>query len=203
MAELKRTVVPQADTEAVRKAAKGFTTNVRTHRSPEYVAKKQKNDPPAELSEGGKILEEHALPGGRNNPIHSAPAPGIESKDSRTAMLARHSAGHIKAVSTGKTNAAAAHKSAFHAVLGNGPIPRGMEVPCSNPSCTNINVDKRSCPEGGCRTPKVEVKREVPQTNREVRRQGGAVAASEKQPPAKSQGMLNVLHTFEPLRPME
>lgn len=189
MAEMKRTVIPQVDTEKVRQAAKGFTTNVRTHRSPEYVAKKQKNDPPAELSEGGKLLEEHALPGGRNNPIHTAPAPGTDSENSRTAMLARHSAGHIKAIATGKLNSAAAHKSAFHAVLGAGPIPRGMEVPCSTPSCKNTNVDQRSCPGGKCETPTVNVKRPVDSGNRETRRQGGTTPVSEKQPP-KQKGLL-------------
>ena len=102
---------------------------------------------------GDTAVNFHALKGGKNNPIHSAPAPFMDSEDSRHRDMATHSANFISAVVNKDRGKAEAARTAFHEVRARSRgVPKGMEAPCPSGGCGRANTEGITCEAtGGCK----------------------------------------------------
>ena len=102
---------------------------------------------------GDTAVNFHALPGGKNNPVHSAPAPFMDSEDSRHRDMAKHSADFLTAVVKGDRGKAEAARTAFHEVRARSRgVPKGMEAPCPSGGCKRANTEGVTCEAtGGCK----------------------------------------------------
>jgi hypothetical protein len=165
MAEKKVTVIPPVDTDKVRKAVKGFTTNVRTHAAPQRVSNLQMHAPDEQqiqkAAASNEINEAHAKPeikkamGKGGNPLSLSDVAHYDDphKGSTDPRLRERSAKAQSLVhgfvSTNKPAEKEAHRTAFHALTGGKPL-RGASGICSTPGCKRTTEGTPSCPGGKC-----------------------------------------------------
>jgi len=100
------------------------------------------------------IEKNTVLPGGRNNAT-AFEAPYQKSDNPLHAGMAKHLADYIDHGKTGKNRAGLeAARAGFHALRGqNRGTPKGMETPCTGPSCNKTQGNGvTECGEGGCST---------------------------------------------------
>lgn len=98
-------------------------------------------------------IEKHTvLKGGRNNAT-AFQEPGRNSSNPLHVGMANHLAAYIEHGKTGKNRAALeSARAGFHALRSqNRGTPKGMETPCTGPSCNKtVSNGGTSCGEGGC-----------------------------------------------------
>lgn len=98
------------------------------------------------------IEKNTVLPGGRNNAT-AFEAPYQKSDNPLHAGMAKHLADYIEHGRTGKNRGAMeSARAGFHALRSqNRGTPKGMETPCTGPSCNKtVGNGGTSCGEGGC-----------------------------------------------------
>jgi hypothetical protein len=99
-----------------------------------------------------EIEQNTALKGGRHNAT-AFEAPYQKSDNPRHAGMAKHLADYIEHGKTGKNRAALeSARAGFHALRAeNRGTPKGMETPCTGPSCNKtVSNGGTSCGENGC-----------------------------------------------------
>lgn len=99
-----------------------------------------------------EIEQNTVLKGGRNNAT-AFEAPYQKSDNPLHAGMAKHLADYIEHGKTGKNRGAMeSARAGFHALRGqNRGTPKGMETPCTGPSCNKtVSNGGTSCGEGGC-----------------------------------------------------
>jgi hypothetical protein len=100
-----------------------------------------------------EIDSTHALPGGRNNPVHSE-VPGMKAEDANHRAMAKHSADYISAVGSKDRAKMESARAGFHAVKSaSRGAPKNLEAPCSGAGCTKMAAPTKStCERGDCGT---------------------------------------------------
>jgi hypothetical protein len=99
-----------------------------------------------------EIESNTVLPGGRHNAT-AFEAPYQKSDNPLHAGMAKHLADYIEHGKTGKNRGALeAARAGFHALRSqNRGTPKGMETPCTGPSCNKtVSNGGTSCGEAGC-----------------------------------------------------
>jgi hypothetical protein len=163
-------------TKSARAAAVEESISRKGNVGPEMASKvaeamKPERPTPLDESEQRKIIARgvntetstaHVLPGGRNNPT-AFQAPGSNSENPTHTKMASHLADYIEAGKNparnrGKLESA---RAGFHALrLENRGTPKGMETPCTGPSCNKTAGNgATSCGDSGCSTSGVNVSR--------------------------------------------
>jgi hypothetical protein len=100
-----------------------------------------------------EIEQNTVIPGGRHNAT-AFEAPYQKSDNPLHSNMAKHLADFITHGRKGNRAGMEAARAGFHALRGqNRGTPKGMETPCTGPSCTKtMGNGVTSCGEGGCST---------------------------------------------------
>ena len=93
----------------------------------------------------------HALPGGRNNPVHTT-VPGMDASNAQDKAMAQHSSDFIAAQVSGNRGKMETARQGFHAVrAAAGRTPKGIETPCEGAGCVSTSTAGATrCGKGDC-----------------------------------------------------
>ena len=86
-----------------------------------------------------EIDSTNALPGGRNNPIHTT-VPGMDAPNAHDRAMAQHSADFISAQVRGNRAGMESARQGFHTVRqAAGRTPKNIETPCEGAGCVSTS----------------------------------------------------------------